>query len=182
APPVMTIPLIILAALSVIGGIAGSFSIIGIPSWQPLANFLAPVFSGVHANEPAFIRQLISTGVSVIAALVGIAVAWRLYRKGFQYKENNNPVYQLVFHKYYVDEILTAVLIRPLLGFGRAAARLIEGDALDGGSRGLAWLLRGTSAALRRLTTGYMRNYALVILVGVVLIIIYYAEIGRAHV
>jgi NADH-quinone oxidoreductase subunit L len=175
APPVMTIPLIILAALSVIGGIAGSFSIIGIPSWQPLANFLAPVFSGVHANEPSFIRQLISTGVSVSAALVGIAVAWRLYRKGFQYKENNNPVYQLVFHKYYVDEILTAVLIRPLLGFGRAAARLIEGDALDGGSRGLAWLLRGTSAALRRLQTGYMRNYALVILVGVVLIIIYYA-------
>src|SRR6266581_4310351 len=95
APPVMTIPLIILAVLTAIGGLVGSFSIIGIPSWQPLANFLAPVFSGVHANEPSFIRQLISTGVSVIAALVGIAVAWRLYRKGFEYKENNNPVYQL---------------------------------------------------------------------------------------
>jgi NADH-quinone oxidoreductase subunit L len=175
APPVMTIPLIILAVLSAVGGIVGSYSIIGIPSWQPLANFLAPVFSSVHANEPSFVRQLISTGVSVSAALVGIGVAWGLYRKGFEYKENKNPVYQLVFHKYYVDEILTAVLIRPLLGFGRAAARLIEGDALDGGSRGLAWLLRGTSAALRRLQTGYMRNYALVILVGVVLIIIYYA-------
>jgi len=175
APPVMTIPLIILAVLTAIGGLVGSFSIIGIPSWQPLANFLAPVFSGVHANEPSFIRQLISTGVSVIAALTGIAVAWRLYGKGFQYKENNNPVYQLAFHKYYVDEILTAIIIRPLLGFGRAAARLIEGDALDGGSRGVAWLLRGTSAALRRLQSGYMRNYALVILVGVVLIIVYYA-------
>ncbi len=138
APPVMTIPLIILAVLTAIGGLVGSFSIIGIPSWQPLANFLAPVFSGVHANEPSFIRQLISTGVSVIAALVGIAVAWRLYRKGFEYKENNNPVYQLAFRKYYVDEILTAIIIRPLLGFGRAAARLIEGDALDGGSR-WAW-------------------------------------------
>ncbi len=157
APPVMTIPLIILAVLTAIGGLVGSFSIIGIPSWQPLANFLAPVFSGVHANEPSFIRQLISTGVSVIAALVGIAVAW------------------LAFRKYYVDEILTAIIIRPLLGFGRAAARLIEGDALDGGSRGVAWLLRGTSAALRRLQSGYMRNYALVILVGVVLIIVYYA-------
>src|SRR5229473_1779063 len=175
APPVMTIPLIILAVLTAIGGFVGSFSIIGIPSWQPLANFLAPVFSSVHANEPSFIRQLISTGVSVFAALVGIAVAWRLYGKGFQYKENYDRVYQLVFHKYYVDEILTAIIIRPLLGFGRAAARLIEGDALDGGSRGVAWLLRGASAALRRLQSGYMRNYALVILVGVVLIIVYYA-------
>ena len=111
----------------------------------------------------------------MIAALAGIALAWRLYGKGFQYKENNNPDYQLVFHKYYVDEILAAILIRPLLGFGRAAARWIEGDALDGGSRGVAWLLRGASAALRRLQSGYMRNYALVILVGVVLIIVYYA-------
>src|SRR5215472_4166981 len=175
APPVMTIPLIILAVLSVIGGFAGSFSIIGIPSWQPLANFLAPVFSGVHANEPSLILQLLSTGVSVIVALAGIGLAWRLYGKGLQFKENKNPVYQLVFHKYYVDEILSVILIRPLLWFGRAAARLIEGDALDGGSRGVAWLLRGMSTALRRLQTGYMRNYALVILAGVVLIIVYYA-------
>jgi len=175
APLVMTIPLIILAVLSAIGGFVGSFSIIGIPTWQPLANFLAPVFSGVHANEPSFTRQLFSTGVSVFAALVGIAVAWRLYRRGFEYKENDNPNYKLVFHKYYVDEILTAILIQPLLGFGRAAARLIEGDALDGGSQGVAWLFRGTSAALRRIQSGYMRNYALVILLGVVLIIVYYA-------
>jgi len=172
APPVMTIPLIILAVLSAIGGFVG---IIGIPSWQLLANFLAPVFSNVHVNEPSLTRQLFSTGVSVFVALLGIAVAWQLYGKGFQYKENKNPLYQFAFHKYYVDEFFTVVLIRPLFWLGRTASRLIEGDALDGGSRGVAWLFRGTSAALRRLQTGYMRNYALVILFGVVLIIVYYA-------
>ena len=46
---------------------------------------------------------------------------------------------------------------------------------LDGGSRGIAWLFRGGSSLLRRLQTGYMRNYALAILIGVVLIVLYYA-------
>ena len=52
---------------------------------------------------------------------------------------------------------------------------LFEGGVLDGGSRGLAWITRGVSSMLRRLQTGYMRNYALAILFGVVLLVPYYA-------
>ncbi len=176
APSIMTIPLIILAALSVVGGFVGSFSIFGDPSWHPLATFLAPVFNTVHTFvEPSFIRQWISTAVSVVVSSLGIGGAWLLYGKGFEYKENKNPFYQLVFHKYYVDEFFGLVLIRPLLWLGRAASHWLEGDALDGGSRAVAWVLRGTSAGLSRLQTGYMRNYALAILFGVVVIILYYA-------
>ena len=179
APSVMTIPLIILAVLSVIGGFVGSFSIFGLPQWHPLANFLAPVFTDVSTLKEAALRvQWISTGLSVIAALLGILLAWRLYGHGFQYKENKNPLYQLVFHKYYVDELLNAIIVQPVLWFGRTAARWLEGGVLDGGSREVATLLRGTSAGLRRLQTGYMRNYALAILIGVVLIILYYAVRG----
>ena len=176
APSIMTIPLIILAVLSVVGGFVGSFSLIGIPGWHPLATFLAPVFNNVHTFvEPSFTRQWISTAVSVVAGVLGIGGAWLLYGKGFEYKENKNPFYQLVFHKYYVDEFFTLVLIRPLLWLGRAASRWLEGDVLDGGSRAVALVLRGTSAGLSRLQTGYMRNYALAILFGVVVIILYYA-------
>jgi NADH-quinone oxidoreductase subunit L len=122
--------------------------------------------------------QWVSTGLSIAVGLLGILGAWALYRQGFQYKENRNPVYQLVFHKYYVDELLILVLIRPLQWVGRTASNLLEGDLLDGGSRGVAWVLGGTSSVLRRLQTGYMRNYALAILFGVVLIIVYYAVRG----
>ncbi len=138
-----------------------------------------PVFADVSTLKEAPLSvQWLSTGLSVILGLLGILVAWRLYGRGFQYKENKNPLYQLVFHKYYVDEILSAVIVQPILSFGRAATRWLEGGALDGGSRGVAFLLRGTSAGLRRLQTGYMRNYALAILIGVVLIILYYAVRG----
>jgi NADH-quinone oxidoreductase subunit L len=175
APFVMTSPLIILAVLSVIGGFVGSFNLIGLPGWHPLAGFLAPIFP---TPETSLALEWTATGLSIVLALIGIFVAWRMYGRGFQYRESTNPVYQLVFHKYYVDEALTFLIVRPVLALARGANHWLEGDALDGGSRGIALLLRVASGALRRLQTGYVRNYALAILVGVVLIIAYYAVRG----
>ncbi len=174
--PIMTVPLIILGVLSVIGGFVGSFSLFGASNWQPFTSFLAPVLS--IAPEPSLSVQWISTGLSVVLALLGILGAWLLYGKGFSYKENDNPLYQLVLHKYYIDEILDTIIIKPILWIGRTASQFLEGDALDGGSRGIAWVLRGSSAGLRKLQTGYVRNYAFAIFVGLVLIIAYYVVRG----
>ncbi len=178
APGIMTWPLVILAVLSVIGGFVGSFALIGLPNWHPLANFLSPLLTQAHAPEVSLGVEWTSTGISVVLALLGIFAAYRLYNRGFVYKENSNPLYQLVQHKYYVDEALTAVLIRPILAFARLATTYIEGATLDGAGRGVAAFFRGSSSILRRLQTGYMRNYALAIFVGVVLIVVYYAVRG----
>jgi NADH-quinone oxidoreductase subunit L len=175
-PSVMSIPLVVLAILSVIGGLVGSFALFNGAGWAPLAHFLSPVLG--EAPEASLALQWTSTGLAVVLGLLGIGGAWALYRNGFAYKENRNPLYRLVLNKYYVDEALTVVIVRPLLALGRGATRFLEGDALDGGSRGIAWLLRGSSSALRRLQTGYMRNYALAIMFGVVLIVVYYAVRG----
>jgi NADH-quinone oxidoreductase subunit L len=180
APRVMTIPLLILGGLSIIGGIFGSFAIFGATKWHPLENFLSTVtgFSAVHVPVATIGIDWTSTAISLVLALIGIFFAWRLYGRGFQYKENTNALYQLVLHKYYVDEILTAVLIRPVLAMSRGATRFLERDTLDGAARGVAFVFRGSSAGLRRLQTGYMRNYALAIMLGVVLIVLYYAVRG----
>ncbi|MBV9691240.1 MAG: NADH-quinone oxidoreductase subunit L [Ktedonobacteraceae bacterium] len=178
APPVMTVPLIILAVLSVIGGFAGSFGLIGLARWQPLANFLAPLVATVHGPEVPLGLEWTSTALSIGLDVLGIFGAWVLYRRGFAYKENRNPLYQLVLHKYYVDEALSLLIVRPALAVGRAATRWLEGGVFDGGGRNLALLLRGTSTMLRRPQTGYVRNYALAILLGAVLIIVYYAVRG----
>ena len=179
APAVMTVPLIILAFLSCVGGLVGSFAIIGLPQWDPIGNFLAPVFADVHTMATASLGvQWTSTVLSVGIGMLGILAAWRIYGRGFQYKENDNQLYQLVLHKYYVDEILDAVIVQPILWFGRTATRLLEGDLLDAGGQAVAGGLRGISAGLRRLQTGYVRNYALAILIGVLLIILYYAVRG----
>ncbi|GCE18814.1 NADH-quinone oxidoreductase subunit L [Dictyobacter kobayashii] len=179
--PVMSIPLIILAVLSVIGGFIGSMALFGAPGWSPLVHFL-PSGLSAHAPDPTLTLGWISTGVSLLVAVLGIAAAWRLYGKGFAFKEHTNPLYQLVFHKYYVDEALNAVLIKPVLALGRGLSHYVEGDVLDGGSRGVSRVFRGTSAVVRRVQTGYMRNYALGILLGVVVIIVYYAVRGSSYV
>src|SRR6266436_2438766 len=185
APAIMTVPMIILAVLSVIGGFVGSFALIGVSAWHPLATFLDPVFTNPQWTQvPVAIPvaslslQWISTGLSVGLGLLGILGAWALYRNGFYYQENDNPLYQLVLNKFYVDEFFILVLVQPVLWIGRTASRFIERDALDGGSREVAKIFSGTSGLLRRLQTGYVRNYALAILLGVVLIIVYYAVRG----
>jgi NADH-quinone oxidoreductase subunit L len=182
APSVMTIPLVILAILSVIGGLVGSYALFGKAAWQPLANFLSPIFTNaawtqvpVHDLTLNLGLTWLSTGLSLALALLGILVAWLMYRRGFEYKESKNPFYLLSFNKYYVDELCTAAIINPIKWFGRTATDWLEGGLLDGGSRGIAWVTSGVSSGLRRLQTGYMRNYALAILFGVVLLIIYYA-------
>src|SRR6266550_6682283 len=185
SPAIMTVPMIILAVLSVIGGFIGSFALFGDASWRPFATFLNPVFTNpTWTNVPVAIPveplpiEWVSTGLSVGIALLGIFGAWALYRNGFFYKENKNSLYQFVLHKYYVDEFLILVLIQPALWIGRTATRLLERDALDGGSQSIGKLFLGASGLLRRLQTGYVRNYALAILVGVLLIIVYYAVRG----
>lgn len=182
---IMTVPLIILAVLSVIGGLVGSYALFGKPDWHLFTNFLSPIFTNTEWTNVS-VREAtlglgmewLSTGISLGLALLGILAAWLLYRRGFEYKESKNPVYQLVFNKYYIDELCTAVIITPLLWIGRTATSLLEGNLLDGGSRGIGWVTRGASNGLRRLQTGYMRNYALAILFGVVLLVIYYAVRG----
>ena len=173
--PIMYVPLAILAVLSVVGGFVGSLAIFGAPNWHPLSGFLG---TRAPAIEPSLTVEWVSTGLSLALAIVGIFAAYSLYRRGFAYRENRNPLYQLVLNKYYVDEGLTVLLIQPILAFARLATRFLEGDALDGGARGFAFLFRGTSAGLRRLQTGYMRNYALAILLGAVLIVVYFAVRG----
>jgi len=158
----------------VIGGFIGSLKLFGAASFAPLQNFLPTNFYS-HAAEAGLGTEWLSTLVALIVALLGIGLAYRMYGRGFVYKENTNPFYKLVFHKYYVDEALNAVLIRPVLALGRGLSRYLEGSMLDGGSRGIGQIFRGASSGLRRVQTGYTRNYALGIAIGVVLIIVYYA-------
>ena len=162
--PIMTVPMIILSVLSVVGGFIGSFALFGDETLHPFVTFLNPVFTNpAWTNVPITIPvgslpiEWLSTVLSVGIALVGIFVAWSLYRNGFFYKENKNSLYQFVLHKYYVDEFLIAVVIQPALWIGRTSTRLLERDALDGGSRSLGKLFlgmsKGTTSTTNRICT-----------------------------
>jgi NADH-quinone oxidoreductase subunit L len=172
APWIMLAPMAILAFLSLAGGIYG------LPWFDPLGQSLAPVLGSNFALEQ-FLPQggilWASFGAGLAAGGLGILVAWQMYmRRTPSLKPMKNPVYQLFLHKYWVDELYDWVLVKPIVGAGRVANRVIEGSLLDGGSRGLAWLVGKTSVGLRAVQSGYVRNYALVFLLGAILILLYY--------
>ncbi len=172
APWIMLAPMAALAVLSAIGGLYG------MPWADPLGQSLTPAL-GSGFDLEAFTLQggllWLSFGVGILAGLLGIGAAAVMYiRRAPRLQPMRNFVYQTLLHKYWVDELYDWVIVKPIVGLGRLANRFIEGGALDGGSRGLAWLVGKTSLGLRTVQSGYVRNYALVFLVGAALILLYY--------
>ena len=172
APWVMLVPMVALAILSTIGGAYGT------PWADVLGQFLTPIF-GSGFTLDSFTLQgstlWISFGAGLLAALIGIGVAALMYaRRAPRLQPMRNFVYQTLLHKYWIDELYDWVIVKPLVNTGKLANRALEGGLFDGGSRGVAWLVGKTSVGLRTMQTGYVRNYALIFLVGAILILLYY--------
>ncbi len=164
----MAAPMLILLALSVVGGFDGT------PFGDAIGTFLKPA-----VGEPVAITSggLLAGSLTIgaIVALLGIGIAWQRYLAlPFTFRPNNNPLYRLLTNAYYIDALYSAVIVQPIIALGRGLNVLVERWTLDGGSRGVAWLVGQTSVGLRRLQSGYARNYALGILIGAVLIVLYY--------
>ena len=166
SPLVMTVPLMILALLSVIGGWVGVPAALG--GNNEFDHFLDPVFASaapVTQVATSHGTELGLAAVSVLVALAGAFAAYFLYiRKPGTSKElvqKFKPAYSLLDHKYWVDEIYGRLIVAPLLAF----SRLILNGLVDTGLvQGSASLLTGGTGALssltRRMQSGNIRSYA----------------------
>jgi NADH-quinone oxidoreductase subunit L len=169
SPPVMTIPLTILAVLAAGAGVWGLPGEHG----SAIGRFLAPVLAGGHEaagghHGPAWGLM----AVSVAAALAGLAVAWAMYVRGqadlAKVGVPQNGVHRLLLHKYYVDELYDRTIVRPILALSRWCAEAFDVGVIDGAVNGVATVVERAARALRRYQTGFVMNYALSMLVGVV--------------
>ena len=177
SPGMMTVPLMILAALSVVGGFIG-FPIV--EGWNQFGEFLAPVFAKGLPAEPAHHAisfEVAMMLVSMAIAGLGIFLAYKMYIKDprlpDQMAERYPAPYSLIANKYWVDEIYDYVLVGPLVRFSVFLWRIIDDIFVDGAVNGVAAVARGGSEILKRLQTGNIQGYALSILVGVVFLVGY---------
>ena len=177
SPGMMTVPLMILAALSVVGGFIG-FPIV--EGWNQFGEFLAPVFAKGPPAEPAHHAisfEVAMMLVSMAIAGLGIFLAYKMYIKDprlpDQMAERYPAPYSLIANKYWVDEIYDYVLVGPLVRFSVFLWRIIDDIFVDGAVNGVAAVARGGSEILKRLQTGNIQGYALSILVGVVFLVGY---------
>jgi NADH-quinone oxidoreductase subunit L len=169
SPLVMTLPLIMLALLSIGGGY------INVPSW------LSPAFPlSEHENLAAMI-------ISASFGIIGIIIAAILYvfrpALAESLKNAAGPFYTLVLNKFYVDEIYQVAVVRPLEGISRAVLwHGVDESLIDTGLvNGLGRVVRGWGSIFRRYQSGSIRNYATLILAGSLLVIFVFILAGGAR-
>ena len=171
SPGMMTLPLTILALLTVVTGVA-----FGIPSAHGtrFERFLAPVFpvhEGGHGGVVALL--LLVSAVAVFAA--GVAVAWFMYMaspvRADAIGRPRTAVHALLLNAYYVDALYDRAIVRPLLALAEFLARVFDLRLIDGLVNALGRAVVACAARLRRLQTGYTVNYALTMLAGAVAIV-----------
>jgi len=169
SPPVMTGPLWILAVLAAGAGVWGMPAAEG----TLIGRFLEPVLR--HGAAPEAVHHGPAWGlmvVSVLAALGGIAVAWWMYGLGradlAKVGVPQNALHRVLLHKYYVDELYDWLFVRPTVAVARWCAQAFDLGVIDAAVDGVAALVARSATTLRRLQTGFVMNYALTMLIGVV--------------
>ncbi|HEX9838659.1 MAG TPA: NADH-quinone oxidoreductase subunit L [Anaerolineales bacterium] len=199
SPRVITVPLMILAVLSIFGGA------LNVPGLHTLTEWLEHTIE-VHAGEFVWSVALISTGLALVAILLSWLVYGRSPLKSGQpdpLQERLGPVFTAMENKWYVDEGYFAVIINPFKKVSQFLADVIDWRfwhdwfhetviagtynwvshialnryadqrGIDAAANGLAGVTQWLSATMRKVQNGFVRSYALSVLLGVVLIVGY---------
>ena len=190
SPPSITVPLSILAVLSVVGGFLG---VPIVKKWNIMHNWLGEVFHTVaghaeevstHAAEAAsqaagsmshLVQELGLMGISVVAAVTGILIARTIILRKPEVSEDLRMsygfLYDLFLNKWWVDEVYDAVIVRPLKRFADFCWGVFDVKGIDGAVNGIAKVANTSAGKMRKLQTGFVQNYALGIVVGLILML-----------
>jgi len=178
SPAVIVVPLVILATGAVFAGYAGK---IPFTHFDWLGGFLASVIVVLPGHEGHVAHheiglEVMLVGASVLAAVAGLLLAWRLWG-GYRGTSSDEALarrlpraYRLVENKYFVDEIYDRFVVRPLRGFARFCWKVIDSVIIDGGLHVLAFLTELAGDLGRFTTTGNVRQYALYFFTGVLVL------------
>lgn len=143
--------------------------------------WLHPVFArGIelthaHGHELSHSAEWMLIAVSVIAALSGIFIAWMMYiRKKVLAKSDAEQagIELVLFRKYFVDELYSYTVIRPLIDFCRWAWSIFDAGVIDkvivlGSARSVYWIGGG----IRKVQTGVLGTYALMLAGGIIILL-----------
>ena len=120
--------------------------------------------------------------ISVLIALSGIGIAYLLYVRNpalpKRIAERQKAFYTLVYNKYYIDELYQILFVNSLKRLGTGLWRGFDDFIIDGTVNGIAYFVGWISTVLRKIQTGFVQNYALSMVVGGVVLAVYYIARG----
>lgn len=183
-PRVMTVPLMVLAVLSIVGGYIGlPFHLL----WgDAIGDYLAPSLAHVeHHGHPStgtlLLLMLTATGV----ALVGIWWAYTLYVKSPGTLDavyaRTHRIYNVLWNRYWIDEVYDFLIIDPYKRTSRFFWKSVDAVFIDGLVNGVGAVVVWNSSVWRRMQTGNVQSYALGMLLGAVALVGGYWLFGGGH-
>ncbi len=178
SPWTMTVPLVILAFFAAIAGFFGLPAVLG-ESW--IHHYLGADYGGPVAEYHAehHVSHALEwglLGLGALIAVVGVGIAWFSYRTSGVETDNTirrklGSVYTLLANKYFVDEAYDATIVSPITEGSRKGLAPFDENVVDGAVNGLARSVRGLSGWWRGMQTGVVQNYALAVVLGVVVVV-----------
>ncbi|KJR43944.1 proton-translocating NADH-quinone oxidoreductase, chain L [Candidatus Magnetoovum chiemensis] len=170
SPYNMTIPLWILA----VGSIGAGY--VNIPIiYEGFTDFMAPVLGHPHGHSSHF-EELMIMLISIIAGGSGIYFAYYMYVQNYELAEKFSlkfkTLYTILYNKYYIDEIYNIVIVKPAIwGTNLVINKIADRGLIEGIVNGVPALIGWFSGNLRKIQTGNVFHYSLVMAVGIFILI-----------
>jgi NADH-quinone oxidoreductase subunit L len=159
-----------MAVLSVGALFAGLIQVPGVDN--VLFGFLDPAFADVplSAIHPTVGEEWRGLAIGAVISLVGIGLAWVLWVTRPElpglFRERLRPIYLLFVNKWYFDEGIDLLVVRPALAIGRFANSTFERFVVDGLVSGTRETVSGAGGIVRVVQSGFVRSYALLLIAG----------------
>ncbi len=179
SPKLMTVPLIVLAVLSAIGGFIGIPELFSGEHGNLFHTWLAPVFKTaeiklMHGGGHSHFEEILLMVVSIIAAVSAIIYARNVYLKKPSIADKTaskfKGAYKLLLNKYFLDEAYNTVIVNPLVkGSESVLWKIADNKIIDGLINGLARLIDIISGNIKKMQTGIAQAYALVMVLGILI-------------
>ncbi len=177
SPAVMTIPLMILAFLSIVGGFLGMPAIFVGEEGNLFGRWLAPIFKSAETKiftgaEHSHLMEILLMAISVAGAALAIYFAKFVYLHKPEIAEKVSaklkPIYTTLLNKYYVDEIYDAVVVNPIRLVSESFLwKITDVKLIDGLLNKSAALVDYLSGYIRKIQTGAVQFYAIIMMTGI---------------
>ena len=171
SPLAMTLPLIVLAILSALGGAIGIPHIMGGNHW--LTGQLSSIVSTPQEAHLAVSTEWILMGVSVAIAAIALVIALSRYSKQTD-EEPSSAIGKFFYHKWYIDEFYQKAIIEPLNEFALFLKEFIEKKVIDGAVNGTGKLVQFSARKVRLIQNGQAGYYILFMVLGIITLFLFW--------
>jgi NADH-quinone oxidoreductase subunit L len=175
SPVAMTMPLVILALLSIVGGWIGIPAVFA-ENAHRLSNFLSPVYATTHVQNEMHVShttELALMGSVVLLILISIFSAKQFFAKADITEERSSAFGKLLENKWYIDELYDFIIVQPINQISSFFARIIDIKIIDGMVNGVGKLIHFSARQIRLIQSGQVGSYVLIMVVSIILFFIF---------